>query len=80
MPYFPWKILIIKKNLRAENVVSSKVKLNWDYVLGLHGLGFGSRATGMASVRRCQKLPSCLTEPVSGRTKDECATGQGRDS
>jgi len=27
--------------------------------------GFGSRrATGLAFVRRCQKLPPCLTEPV----------------
>jgi len=32
--------------------------------------GFGSgRATGVASVRSCQKLPPCLIEPMSASSK-----------
>jgi len=39
-------------------------------VLGLHGQDFGSgRATGVASVRRCQKLPLRTIEPMAAGSK-----------
>ena len=38
--------------------------------IGFAWQGFGSGgATGVASVRRCQKLPPCWTEPVPAGSK-----------
>ena len=42
-----------------------------DYI-GFAWQGFGSgRATGVASVRSCQKLPPCLTEPMPAGSKTD---------
>jgi len=40
------------------------------YCYGLASQGFGSRgATGVASVRSCEKLPPCLIKPVPASSK-----------
>lgn len=62
---------ILRRQYPVDNFISASVmsphvqyttELEW--CIGFHGVLVARGSTGMASLRRCQKLPLCLIDPM----------------